>query len=154
LGNWPLQWLALAWLTSHLSYHCATLLGASRIPELALTISTISVPRLNDQMWDFQRLHGIWQEAFSAPHGNAIHFEFSRCDFLRPNAVVILGGLARMLLRQGRTVMFLGNTMRPNVLANLTQNGFATRYGCLPNAVARECHTLQGVPGAQRVINR
>jgi len=103
--------------------------SASRIPELALTISTILVPRLNDQIWDFRKLHEIWQQAFSAPPGNAIYFDFSRCDFLRPNAVVVLGGLARMLTQQGRTVMFLGGTMRPSVLANLTQNGFAHAMG-------------------------
>jgi hypothetical protein len=94
-----------------------------------LSISIISIPRLNDQRWDFLQLQAIWRQAFSAPAGHAVHFDFSVCDFLRPNAVVVLGGLARMLTLYGRQVLFRSDTMRAEVLANLTQNGFAHAMG-------------------------
>lgn len=104
-------------------------MDAGRFSGLVLSIFTIFVPRLNDQRWDYLQLSAIWRQAFSAPAGYAIHFSFLGCDFLRPNAVVVLGGLARMLNLHGREVLFLSNTMRADVLANLTQNGFAHAMG-------------------------
>ncbi|WP_152226418.1 ATP-binding protein [Pseudomonas sp. SCB32] len=94
-----------------------------------MSITTISIPRLNDDLWDYWQLRSIWQAVANAPRDHEIHFDFLKCDFLRPNAVVILGGMARILQSGGRRVCFLSNTMRAGVQANLVQNGFAHAMG-------------------------
>jgi len=63
----------------------------------------IQIPILNDRPHDFARLFGIWSEA--SDYSN-IRFEFSRCNFLRPNAVAFLGGLARLIESQSGSVIF------------------------------------------------
>lgn len=90
---------------------------------------TIYVPRINDKSSDFNAIADIWQEALNVDNKNHIIFDFSRCDFLRPNAVVFLGGLARLIQESGRTVHFSVNTMQQPIKMNLLQNGFASVMG-------------------------
>ncbi|MBT8767562.1 ATP-binding protein [Metapseudomonas boanensis] len=98
-----------------------------------MSITTISIPRLNDELWDYMQLARIWQATVSAPPRSEVHFEFLGCDFLRPNAVVILGGLIRLLQGAGRIVRVHANTMRDSVQANLMQNGFLHAMGASCN---------------------
>lgn len=59
-----------------------------------------------------------------------VRFDFSRCSFLRPNAVAFLGGLARLIESRLGTAAFDWDTLRGNaVLMNLCQNGFAGNFG-------------------------
>lgn len=94
-----------------------------------MTILTISVPRINDQLSDFSTLASIWRQVMDAGDGAEVHFDFSHCDFLRPNAVVFLGGLARLMQQRGGVPRFLSGTMQNWVRTNLFQNGFAAAMG-------------------------
>ena len=55
----------------------------------------IQIPTLNDGPYDFARLFEIWNDVND--YFEDIRFDFSRCGFLRPNAVAFLGGLARLV---------------------------------------------------------
>lgn len=94
-----------------------------------MTELTINVPRLNDELRDAQQLASIWQQIAAAGDGAEISFNFSSCDFLRPNAVAFLGGLAHMIRHRGGQAQLLVGTMRDGVKANLLQNGFAHAMG-------------------------
>lgn len=94
-----------------------------------MTVLTLNIPRINDERRDFNTLARLWKDVMEAGDGEDVHFDFTRCDFLRPNAVVFLGGLARLIWNWGGTVSFLTNTMRDDVRVNLLQNGFAHAMG-------------------------
>lgn len=86
---------------------------------------TIQVPRINDSQWDYAVLARMWGEVMAAGDSAEVRFDFSRCDFLRPNAVVFLGGLARLIRYRGGRAHFDVTTMQVYVRTNLEQNGFA-----------------------------
>jgi len=94
-----------------------------------LTALTIYVPRLNDELCDFNSLANIWKQVIAAGDSVEVTFDFSQCNFLRPNAVVFLGGLARMIHSRGGTARFLIDTLQQAVQLNLLQNGFANAMG-------------------------
>jgi uncharacterized protein YneR len=94
-----------------------------------LTPLILGIPRLNDDLEDFRLMALVWQEVMEAGDGAAVHFDFTHCDFLRPAAVVFLGGLARLVGARGGQPRFLVNTMSDAVRANLEQNGFAHAMG-------------------------
>lgn len=113
-----------------------------------MTALTVFVPRLNDELRDAQQLVRIWQEVQEAGDGAEVIFDFSRCDFLRPNAVVFLGGLSRLIQHRGGQVRLLVGTMRGKVEANLLQNGFAHAMGAgtpawQGNAIPYQEHLVQ-----------
>jgi len=88
----------------------------------------LSIPRLNDSTADFEQLFSLWSQVND--YFEDIRFDFSGCDFLRPNAVAHLGGLARLIESRLRTVVFDWDTLRNNaVMTNLCQNGFARAFG-------------------------
>ena len=83
----------------------------------------ISIPTINDKLWDFTRLFQIWQQVNN--YNLDVNFDFSQCYFLRPNAVAFLGGLARLIESRNGRAVFAWDTIRYDVLANLKKNGFA-----------------------------
>lgn len=87
------------------------------------TEKIIAVPRINDSVFDFGRLAEI-QESVKQAKKNIV-FTFNNCDFLRPNAVAFLGGVAREHQLSGYKVTFDWNSIKADVMANLCQNGFA-----------------------------
>jgi len=87
----------------------------------------LDIPTINDGSADFDKLFKLWNVAKG--YSLDITFDFSTCNFLRPNAVAFLGGLARLVeSRQGR-VTFDWNTANDKILAILRQNGFARAFG-------------------------
>lgn len=94
-----------------------------------ITPITIYVPRINDGYIDNNSLAKIWQQVVDVGTNAQVSFDFSKCDFLRPYAIVFLGGLARTILDAGGTVNFLVQTMMSNIHMNLLQNGFASVMG-------------------------
>ncbi|MCI0514979.1 ATP-binding protein [candidate division KSB1 bacterium] len=59
-----------------------------------------------------------------------MEIDFSQCDFLRPNAIVFLGGLARLIESRFGVVVFDWNSLTSDrVRTNLMQNGFAGKFG-------------------------
>lgn len=88
----------------------------------------LQVPTLNDKPEDFDLLFALWRK--SLDHGKDVLFDFSRCQFLRPNAVAFVGGLARMLESLGRKVEFDWDSLHSDWVKNtLKQNGFANAFG-------------------------
>lgn len=94
-----------------------------------MTVLTIEVPRLNDAHSDFVAMAHIWRQVDAAGDGVEVNFDFSRCGFLQPNAVVFLGGLARVIGHRGGKANFLVGTMEEQVRVNLIQNGFGHAMG-------------------------
>lgn len=94
-----------------------------------MTELTIVVPRLNDAHADFVAMAQIWRQVDAAGDGAEVSFDFSRCWFLQPNAVVFLGGLARVIGHRGGKARFLVGTMKDPVRVNLLQNGFGHAMG-------------------------
>ena len=88
----------------------------------------IQIPTLNDGPHDFARLVGIWNDVND--YFADIRFDFSRCGFLRPNAVAFLGGLARLVESRMGSVTFDWGTLHNSwVKTTLRQNGFACAFG-------------------------
>ena len=88
----------------------------------------INIPTLNDSRADFDFLFDIWQQ--TNDYHLEVQFDFSHCDFLRPNAVVFLGGLARLIQSRFGSVVFNWNSLTNDwVRTNLMQNGFAGQFG-------------------------
>lgn len=88
----------------------------------------VQIPTLNDRASNFQQLFNIWSQVND--YFEEVRFDFSRCRFLRPNAVVFLGGLARLIESRLGSVVFDWSTLRNNaVMTNLCQNGFAGTFG-------------------------
>ncbi|MGB0560224.1 MAG: ATP-binding protein [Spirulinaceae cyanobacterium] len=57
-----------------------------------------------------------------------VEFDFSRCRFLRPNAVAFLGGLIRWIQYHQKDVTLRPNTLRPEIRRNLERNHFLTIF--------------------------
>ncbi len=88
---------------------------------------TLKVPVINDAPREFDKLFSLWRKV-DADRLN-VTFDFTRCRFLRPNAVAFLGGLARLVERRGGRYEFRWDTMPRPVRVNLRQNGFAASFG-------------------------
>ncbi|MGK7882667.1 MAG: hypothetical protein AB4060_21590 [Crocosphaera sp.] len=82
----------------------------------------IDIPTINDSSQDWDSLFQIWNQVKN-DYSN-ITFDFSKCNFLRQNAVAFLGGLARFIQSQGGKVTFNWNTLRDEIKMNMSQNGF------------------------------
>lgn len=80
--------------------------------------------------WDaYQRIHGMMADIATHPDSE-IQFDFSRCTFISPVGVAILGGVARSLQAQGKRIKFRWNSFaKLGVRKNLEQNGFAAVHG-------------------------
>jgi hypothetical protein len=89
----------------------------------------IKVPTLNDEESDFIRMFRWLQDAHQDKFaGKLVSFDFSGCDFLRPNAVAFLGGLARFIeLHGGRLELDLASMKEP-IKNNLQKNGFINYF--------------------------
>ena len=82
----------------------------------------LNVPTINDDLSDFDKLFDLWNQAND--DFLDVAFDFSRCRFLRHNAVAFLGGLTRLIQSRYGTVIFNWNTLRSDIRSNLEQNGF------------------------------
>ncbi len=80
-------------------------------------IYTVTIPTLNDSTTDFATLFSIWSQADG--YFENIRFDFSVCNFLRPNDMILLGGLARLVeSRMGTVVFDWGTLLNHAVLTN------------------------------------
>jgi len=88
---------------------------------------TVQVPTINDTLYDFDRLFDLWDRLND--DGIDVTFEFSRCGFLRQNAVAFLGGLGRLIQYRGGVVNFDWDSLHDDVGRNLAKNGFRDSFG-------------------------
>lgn len=87
----------------------------------------IQIPTLNDEAWDFQQLFSIWGQVND--YFEDVRFDFSRCEFLRPNAVAFFGGLARLIESRLGAAVFDWSTLHNSwVRTTIRQNGFACSF--------------------------
>ena len=101
--------------------------------DIAMAKKVIKIPRINDGPEDFTKLFEI-RNRVNAFAGD-VKFDFFQCDFLRPNAVAFLGGLAKTIELRFDTVEFDWNSCTNGaVMMNLSQNGFAGLFGHRSNA--------------------
>src|SRR5438094_5441005 len=89
-------------------------------------VKILSIPTINDDLDDFDRLFDIWKEAKGSRR--KIHLDFSNCRFLRQNAVAFLGGLIRLVENRGGKVWFDWERMHAKVRRNLEKNGFRSAF--------------------------
>src|SRR4051794_11146727 len=89
----------------------------------------IAIPRINDEPVDFRVMGRIWSTVNAAPPNSDIVFDLSTCDFLRPNAVVFLGGLTHLVARGGGKATFNMDQMPARSRTALVQCGFAKAMG-------------------------
>ena len=87
---------------------------------------TIFIPRINDDPRDFNTLFKIWNNCHDKPQ---IELDFSRCDFLKQNAVAFLGGMISHIKSIGGSVSLNTDTLTSALQANLEQNGFLFEMG-------------------------
>ncbi len=88
----------------------------------------IPIPTLNDSPTDFRHLFEIWSQING--YFENVCFDFSRCTFLRPNAVAFLGGLTRLIeSRQGMAVFDWNSLNDSWIRTTIRQNGFAGVFG-------------------------
>lgn len=88
----------------------------------------IYIPRINDSPADFAELFRIWDAVND--YFEDVKFDFSQCEFLLPNAVAFIGGLARLIESRSGTAVFDWNASHnAAVMTNLSQNGFAGYFG-------------------------
>lgn len=90
----------------------------------------IEVPRLNDGLHDVERIAGMYNYASRhAGRGITIPIDFKSCDFLRPTAVVAIGGIVAHAFDRGGEATILKDTLRPKVRETLQKNGFLAAHG-------------------------
>lgn len=90
----------------------------------------LSVPTINDDPPDFDRLFRLWRQAND--DYLEVEFNFKWCRFLRQNAVAFLGGLARLVEFRGGRAVFRWDTLSDAIRMNLRQNGFMGCFGADP----------------------
>jgi hypothetical protein len=88
---------------------------------------TFFVPTINDSPSDFCQMFNLYNSIIHAD--SPIVLDFSRCNFLRPNAVAFLGGLAHTMQSRSKTLDFDWSTLHDDIQANLAQNGFLNHIG-------------------------
>ncbi len=88
---------------------------------------TVNVPTINDKRHHFDALFDLWRQVNG--DGLNVTFDFSRCGFLRQNAVAFLGGLARLIEHRGGAARFDWSTLHQDVGLNLARNDFRDAFG-------------------------
>jgi len=88
----------------------------------------LEVPTIYDSLFHFDRLFGLWSQVND--DFLDVRLRFSRCTFLKQNAVSFLGGLARLIEHRGGTASFEWDTLNDRIRTNLAQQGFLAEFGC------------------------
>ena len=87
----------------------------------------LSIHTINEDIRDYQYLFQLW-ETLNRDSLEVI-FDFSRCGFLRQNAIAFLGGLIRLVDHRGGTAHINRDSLRDDVRRNLTRQGFLSVFG-------------------------
>ena len=121
--------------------------------------TVLSVPTLHSESTHFESLFVMFQtveDTFRQSDASPkFCFDFSLCHFLQQNAVVLIGGLARLIETRGGFIQFRWDTLSHEVKRNLLKNGFLRTFDngwgkvAEGNAVAYKEH---GTPEAHEVL--
>ena len=97
------------------------------------------VPTINDNPNDFGNLFKLFNEALD--YNGKIILDFSQCEFIRPNAIAVIGCMARVIQSRGREIFIATDTVENKVLAFLRKSGLASVFN-LP----LETHNSNTIP--------
>lgn len=92
----------------------------------SIPMSTIFVPTINDSTYDFEVLFDLWDQMNGV--GLQIDLDFSKCKFLRQNAVAFIGGLIRLTTHSKGNVVVKWETLSPALFKHLQENGFVMHF--------------------------
>lgn len=88
---------------------------------------TLAIPQINDEMFDHNKLFQL---------GNKIHedtqdviLDFSKCTFIKNNAVAYLGGLVKLIEARGGTVKIDVDSIPAKTKSYLSDNNFLAHCG-------------------------
>jgi hypothetical protein len=101
----------------------------SSLLSVELKMVTLYVPSINDCPGDFDNLFQLYKDIDKEGRHANITFDFSRCSFLRQNAVSFLGGLVCTIRERRGTASLNLDTLQRSIRANLAQNGFLAALG-------------------------
>lgn len=102
------------------------------------------IPTINDEEQDFDCLFQLWQRVnIICTKGtySKVIFDFSKCKFLRQNAVAFIGGLARCIEDHNIELILDEKTLQCKIKENLNKNGFLKFFGN-----CRDCHQGNSIP--------
>jgi|CXWL01.1.fsa_nt_gi hypothetical protein len=86
----------------------------------------IYVPTINDTTSDFDSLFVLFRGVSKSD--SSVEINFSKCGFLRQNAVAFIGGMVRLFEQRGIAVRLNWQSMQSQVIANLEKNGFKDAF--------------------------
>ncbi len=93
-----------------------------------ITPQRIYIPTLKDKPSDFTWLFTMANQAASSTVD--LCFDFSKCESLWPNAIALLGGIARLVESQGKKIIFDWDSLKNEPLKKIIfQNEFAKIFG-------------------------
>ena len=93
-----------------------------------MAVKVIQIPTINDAAADFQKLFMLLSQVNGTKED--VQFGFDLCNFLGPNAVAFLGGVARLIEARSGSVCFDWSSLKSNkTLESLCNNGFAQTFG-------------------------
>ncbi|HEI6905127.1 TPA: ATP-binding protein [Yersinia enterocolitica] len=88
----------------------------------------IEIPTINDSVDDFTTLFMLFNRVMACQQQQIV-FRFTFCVFLRPNAVAFIGGMWRLLQKKNKDLFVEWISVKPAVMASLTQNTFGYTFG-------------------------
>lgn len=83
---------------------------------------TLNIPTINDKLNDFDNLFQLLEQLNE--DCSEVIIDFSKCFFLRQNAVAFLGGLIRLIQSRSIKLNINWDSIHKNIKMNLEQNGF------------------------------
>lgn len=89
-------------------------------------METIFVNSINDSEQDFKYLIELLEEVEN--YNYQANLDFSKCRFLRQNAVAMLGGILRLSQFKNGNVTIIWETLEKDILLNLLKNGFLEAF--------------------------
>ena len=89
----------------------------------------LNVPTIKGELKDFDVLFNLWHQIINQINNSPnVTFTFIKCYLLWPNAIVFLGGLARLIQKYNGHCSFDWSTVKDTVLKNLIKNNFYSSF--------------------------
>ena len=83
---------------------------------------TLNIPSFNDSLNSFNKLFKLFNSV--SKHDDDITYDFTNCNYLYPNAIALLYGLARIIQAKYKKVYFNPESLKPKIKELLHENGF------------------------------
>lgn len=110
-----------------------------------MPVRTIYVPTINDDQNDFGNLFKLFNEALN--YSGEIILDFSQCQFIRPNAIAVIGCMGRVIQSRNRKISIATGSVGYNVLSFLRKSGLTGVFD-LPS----ETHNSNTIPYREDLV--